>query len=342
MFWLNSHPSEATAGTITKMALMKVKGNLERLFDKNLNDLVRGIRNHKDDEAKYIATCLEEIKQELRQHNTAVKANAVQKLTYLQMQGYDISWAGFNIVEVEITLKIFDFTFTNLFDFFQVMASTKFTEKRVGYLAASQSFHQDTEVLMLTTNMIRKDLSSQNTHDAGVALSSLSCFMSTDLARDLTGDILSMLNSTRPYIRKKSVLILYKVFLRYPEALRQAFPRLKEKLEDPDPGVQSAAVNVICELARKNPRNYLSLAPTFFKLMTTSQNNWMLIKIIKLFGALTPLEPRLGKKLIEPLTNLIHRYFFNVFFANFVGLKNDFNFVLALRPCLCSTSVSTR
>ena len=38
-----------------KMALMKVKGNLERLFDKSLNDLVRGIRNHKDDEAKYIA-----------------------------------------------------------------------------------------------------------------------------------------------------------------------------------------------------------------------------------------------------------------------------------------------
>ena len=99
---------------------------------------------------------------------------------------------------------------------------------------------------------------------------------------------------------------IFQVFLRYPDALRPAFPRLKEKLEDPDPGVQSAAVNVICELARKNPKNYLSLAPTFFKLMTSSTNNWMLIKIIKLFGALTPLEPRLGKKLIEPLTNLIH------------------------------------
>ena len=47
-------------------------------------------------------------------------------------------------------------------------------------------------------------------------------------------------------------------------------------------GVQCAAVSVICELARKNPRNYLSLAPTFFKLMTNSTNNWMLIKIIKL------------------------------------------------------------
>lgn len=50
-------------------------------------------------------------------------------------------------------------------------------------------------------------------------------------------------------------------------------------------GVQSAAVNVICELARRNPKNYLSLAPLFFKLMTSSTNNWVLIKIIKLVSA---------------------------------------------------------
>ena len=33
----------------------------------------RGIRNNKDQEAKYIAACLEEIKQELRQYNLSVK-----------------------------------------------------------------------------------------------------------------------------------------------------------------------------------------------------------------------------------------------------------------------------
>ena len=49
------------------MALQKVKKEVERMFDKNLTDLVRGIRNNKDNEAKYIAQCLEEIKQELRQ-----------------------------------------------------------------------------------------------------------------------------------------------------------------------------------------------------------------------------------------------------------------------------------
>ncbi|PNI11634.1 AP3D1 isoform 1 [Pan troglodytes] len=268
------------------MALKMVKGSIDRMFDKNLQDLVRGIRNHKEDEAKYISQCIDEIKQELKQDNIAVKANAVCKLTYLQMLGYDISWAAFNIIEV--------------------MSASKFTFKRIGYLAASQSFHEGTDVIMLTTNQIRKDLSSPSQYDTGVALTGLSCFVTPDLARDLANDIMTLMSHTKPYIRKKAVLIMYKVFLKYPESLRPAFPRLKEKLEDPDPGVQSAAVNVICELARRNPKNYLSLAPLFFKLMTSSTNNWVLIKIIKLFGALTPLEPRLGKKLIEPLTNLIH------------------------------------
>lgn len=177
------------------------------------------------------------------------------------------------------------------------------------------------------------------------------------------------MSSTKPYLRMKAVLMMYKVFLRYPEALRPAFPKLKEKLEDPDPGthsspswrgktfslfraihfkcsnviviisgVQSAAVNVICELARKNPKNYLSLAPIFFKLMTTSTNNWMLIKIIKLvsffiplielfwrfkkwkknhfqlnqFGKLTVIEPQLGRRLAEPIIDIITR--FNIFY----------------------------
>jgi AP-3 complex subunit delta-1 len=32
----------------------------------------------------------------------------------------------------------------------------------------------------------------------------------------------------------------------------------------------------------------------------------MLIKIIKLFGSLVPYEPKLGRRLLEPLTNLIN------------------------------------
>lgn len=50
--------------------------------------------------------------------------------------GYDMSWASFNVVEV--------------------MSSARFHLKSVGYLAAIQSFNQDTDVLMLTTNLLKK------------------------------------------------------------------------------------------------------------------------------------------------------------------------------------------
>lgn len=56
------------------------------------------------------------------------------------------------------------------------------------------------------------------------------------MAGRLTGPLSLQMSHTKPYIRKKAVLIMYKVFLKYPESLRPAFPRLKEKLEDPDPG----------------------------------------------------------------------------------------------------------
>ena len=56
-------------------------------------------------------------------------------------------------------------------------------------------------------------------------------------------------------------------------------------------GVVAATVNVLCELAHQSPRDYLPLAPHLFHLLTTSSNNWMLIKIIKLVRRAIVLKP---------------------------------------------------
>jgi len=129
--------------------------------------------------------------------------------------GYEMNWASFNVIEV--------------------MSSQKFAYKRIAYVAACQSFKPETEVLMLATNLIKKDLASANMFDTSLALNGLANFLTPDLARDLSADVVALLNNSRPYIRKKAVLTLYKIFLKFPDALRPAFPRLKEKLEDPDP-----------------------------------------------------------------------------------------------------------
>ncbi|KAJ1993811.1 AP-3 complex subunit delta [Coemansia spiralis] len=255
------------------------------MFEKSLTDLIQGLRANKRNETAYIQKSLEEIQSEVQSSDTNVKSTAIDKLNYLHMLGYDMNWANFNVVEV--------------------MAASRFSEKRSGYLAATQSFHQETDVLMLTTNLIRKDLASANVMEVSVALDGLAQITTLELSMDLFDDVLAVLGHSRPYIRKKALICLYKLVLKYPEGLHAFVPQLKERLDDPDPSVISAAVTVICELAHSNPRNYLPLAPKLYHLLNTLTNNWILIKIVKLFASLASIEPRLAKKIHGPLSQLV-------------------------------------
>ncbi|KAF7784263.1 hypothetical protein Agabi119p4_428 [Agaricus bisporus var. burnettii] len=254
------------------------------MWERTLQDLIRGLRANKKDESKFIGKAVDEIRQEIKSDDMELKAGAVLKLTYLDMMGYDMSWASFHVIEA--------------------MSSPKFHLKSVSYLAAAQSFTEDTDVLMLTTNLLKKDLSSSPA-DVALTLNGLSAIITSDLARDLVPELVAMLNHSRARIRKRAVLVMHKILDKYPEASSHVRPRLIEKLEDTDPSVVAAAVNVVCELARRRPQEYLSLAPRVFHLLTNSTNNWMLIKIVKLFGSLSPYEPRLVKKLQPPITELI-------------------------------------
>lgn len=256
------------------------------LFQQSLQDLVKGIRSHRRDEEEYIRSKLTEIADECRSSEATKKTNAVLKLTYLQMMGYSASFASFHIVEV--------------------MSSSDFASKRIGYLAAAQCFSPATDVLLLTTNQFKKDLTNGKLQDCSQALTCLAKIITEELGRDLEKDVSLLLASPRPYIRKKALLVLYRLILVHPDTLPIVSARFRERLTDSDPGVLCAAVTVTTELSRASPSTFLSLAPLLYQLlMSKDSNNWMLIKIVKLMGVLTPLEPRLGKKLVEPLTNLM-------------------------------------
>ena len=256
------------------------------MFERSLSALIKGLRSNRGkDEPKYVAQVMDEIRHEVRSGDLEVKAEAVLKLTYLQMLGYPFSGANFHMLET--------------------MASSKYHHKHVGYLAAAQCFSAETDVLILATNMIKKDLQSSQPLDVAIALNGLAHIATADLAAHLGPDVIRLLTHSRPMIRKKALLVLYALIIKSPDLLETSWDRLRDKLEDPDLGVVSAAVNIICELARRDPRPFLPLSPQLFRLLTTSTNNWMLIKIIKLFASLTPLEPRLVKKLVPPITTII-------------------------------------
>lgn len=85
------------------------------------------------------------------------------------------------------------------------------------------------------------------------------------------------------------MVTLYRLALVYPEALRAAWPKIKERLMDPDedPSVTAAIVNVVCELGWRRPNDFLPLAPRLFDLLVDGGNNWMAIKLIKLVSTCT-------------------------------------------------------
>ncbi|KAK2602352.1 hypothetical protein N8I77_008896 [Diaporthe amygdali] len=257
------------------------------MFEKSLYDLIRGLRNHKGHEKEYIQNCLKECRAEIRGQDMDIKATALLKLIYLEMMGHDMSWASFNVLEV--------------------MSSPKYHQKRIGYLGAVQSYRPDTEVLMLATNLLKKDLTSGTTTTLSLPIHALPHFITPSLALSTLADLLPRLTHTNPSIRKKTIVTLYRLALVYPETLRAAWPKIKERLmaQDEDPSVTAAIVNVVCELGWRRPNDFLPLAPRLFELLVDGGNNWMAIKLIKLFATLTPLEPRLVRKLLPPLTDLI-------------------------------------
>lgn len=138
-----------------------------------------------------------------------------------------------------------------------------------------------------------------------LALSTLSSICNPDLARDLSPDLFTLLSSSKIPVRKKAIATVLRVFEQYPDAVRVCFKRVVENLENADMGVLSSVVGLFCELTEKEPRSYLPLAPEFFKILLNCKNNWVLIKVLKIFAKLAPLEPRLGKRVVEPICELM-------------------------------------
>ncbi len=55
------------------------------MWERTLQDLIRGLRANKKDEAKFIAKAVEEIRREIKSEDMELKAGAVLKLTYVSV-----------------------------------------------------------------------------------------------------------------------------------------------------------------------------------------------------------------------------------------------------------------
>lgn len=76
------------------VAIKKVRNGIDRIFDKTLQDLVRGVRNNKGKEKEYISQAVEDIREELKHPHCDVKGIQVYKIFYVQYG--DLIFSGQN------------------------------------------------------------------------------------------------------------------------------------------------------------------------------------------------------------------------------------------------------
>ena len=158
-----------------------------------------------------------------------------------------------------------------------LLASQNFTQKRLAYLGICMLLDEKSDILLLSSNVIKKDLTSNNKYIVAAALNTIGEIGTPDMCRDMCPEIIKCLNSTNPYIKKKAALALSKVVRSCPELIETIEHNLGTIFEDKNHGVLLSGLALVEQVFKAEPKTvkkykkYLSPMIKYLKnLISTS------------------------------------------------------------------------
>ena len=151
-----------------------------------------------------------------------------------------------------------------------LLASQNFTQKRLAYLGICMLLDEKSDILLLSSNIIKKDLSSNNKYIVAAALNTIGEIGTPDMCRDMCPEIIKCLNSTNPYIKKKAALALSKVVRSCPELIETIQNNLGTIFEDKNHGVLLSGLALVEQVFKAEPKivkKYKKYLPQMIKLL---------------------------------------------------------------------------
>ena len=125
------------------------------------------------------------------------RARNIAKLLFINMSGYDTDFGQMQILNL--------------------ITSEDYLDKKIGYLGLTQLFCENSEVLMLATHSLRKDLDSSNQYVVHLALVALSEICTSDMCLALAPLLSSLLKKNNAYLRKQATLAATRVVRKCPD-----------------------------------------------------------------------------------------------------------------------------
>ncbi|XP_026192774.1 AP-1 complex subunit gamma-2 [Cyclospora cayetanensis] len=195
---------------------------------------VRAARTAAEERAVVARECAR-IRTNFREGDSRHRHRDVAKVLFISMLGYPTQFA-----QVEC-LKL--------------VASPRFSEKRVGYLGLTLLLDESSEVSMLATNSLKQDLQHTNQYISSLALSALANGASPEVCRSLLPEVEQLINCSNPFIRKKASLAAAKCVRRLGEEAAPRFlPVLPVLAADRSHGVLLGACALLFALLDAQPQ----------------------------------------------------------------------------------------
>ncbi|KAM5536194.1 hypothetical protein V8D89_010093 [Ganoderma adspersum] len=135
-----------------------------------------------------------------------------------------------------------------------LISSSKYSEKQIGYLAVTLLMHENSDFLRLVVNSIRKDLNDNNEIHNCLALHAIANVGGQEMAEALAEDVHRLLISptSENFVRKKAALTLLRLYRKHPDVIpaKEWALRIVSIMDDPDLGVVLSVTSLVMALAQ--------------------------------------------------------------------------------------------
>jgi AP-1 complex subunit gamma-1 len=151
-----------------------------------------------------------------------------------------------------------------------LLASSKFTDKRVAYVALCVLMDEKSDILLLASHTIKKDLDNSNQYIVKMALNAIGEVCTADMCRDSVSEVLKLFTHTNPDIKKKAALACTKIIRKCPELLETIADKLHLVLEDKNHGVLLCGLSLASLIFSMEPSyidKYRKFLPSLIKFL---------------------------------------------------------------------------